>query len=75
MKPFDDTGMLASLGGQSAPWIPLPLARRIVLHWAVRLLITWFGFGIRTAAIVAGFQALSVELAQSSQQERMALEQ
>jgi len=62
MKPFDDTVKLASLGVQSAPLIPLPLARRIVLHWLVRLLITWFGFGLMTAAAVAGLQALSVEI-------------
>jgi membrane protease YdiL (CAAX protease family) len=40
----------------------MPLARRIVLHWVVRLLITWFGFGIMTAATVGGLQALSVEI-------------
>src|SRR5215212_2309798 len=62
MKPFDDTGKLASLGAQSAPLIPLPLARRIVLYWVVRLLITWFGFGLLTAATVAGLQALSVDI-------------
>ena len=62
MKTFDDTVKLASPGVQSAPPIPLPLARRIVLHWVVRLLITWFGFGLLTAATVAGLQALSVEI-------------
>ena len=62
MKTFDDTVKLASLGVQSAPLIPLPLARRIVLHWVVRLLITWFGFGLMTAALVAGLQAMSVEI-------------
>jgi membrane protease YdiL (CAAX protease family) len=58
MKTFDDTDTHALRGVQSAP----PLARRIVLHWVVRLLITWFGFGILTAALVAGLQALSVEI-------------
>ena len=62
MKTFDDTVQLASPGVQSAPLIPLPLARRIALHWVVRLLITWFGFGLMTAAMVAGLQALSVEI-------------
>jgi membrane protease YdiL (CAAX protease family) len=40
----------------------MPLARRIVLHWVVRLLITWFGFGLMTAATVAGLQALSIDI-------------
>lgn len=62
MKTFDDTDKLTSLGVQGASPIPLPLAQRIVLHWLVRLLITWFGFGLMTAAIVAGLQALSVEI-------------
>src|SRR3954466_10664437 len=62
MKTLDDAGKLASLGAQSAPLIPLPLARRIVLHCVVRLLITWFGFGLLTAATVAGLQAMSVEI-------------
>ena len=54
MKPFDTVGMLATPGMQNAPPTRLPLARRIVLHWVVRLLITWFGFGLLTAATVAG---------------------
>jgi membrane protease YdiL (CAAX protease family) len=62
MKTFDDTGTLASPGIQSVPQIRIPLARRIVLHWVVRLLITWFGFGLVTAATVAGLQALSVDI-------------
>ncbi len=62
MKTFNDTVKFASLGVQSAPLIPLPLGRRIVLHWGVRLLITWFGFGLIIAAMVAGLQALSVEI-------------
>jgi membrane protease YdiL (CAAX protease family) len=62
MKTFDDTGTLATPGLQYAPPIPLPLARRIVLHWTVRLLITWFGFGLLTAATVTGLQALSVDI-------------
>jgi len=33
-----------------------------VLHWGVRLLITWFAFGLLTWASVAGLQALSVEI-------------
>jgi membrane protease YdiL (CAAX protease family) len=65
MKPFDDAGKLASLGVQSAPLLPLPLGRRIVLHWVVRLLITWFGFGLLTAVTVAGLQALSVDISPS----------
>src|SRR4051794_31126376 len=62
MKPFDDAVTLAPLDVQRVAPIPLPLARRIVLHWVVRLLITWFGFGLLTAAIVAGLQALSVDI-------------
>ena len=62
MKTFDDAVTLETLGIQSAPLIPLPLARRIVLHWVVRLLITWFGFGLLTAASVAGLQAMSVDI-------------
>ena len=62
MKTFDDTVKLASLGVQSTPLIPLPLARRIVLHWVVRLLITWFAFGLMTWASIAGLQAMSVEI-------------
>ena len=62
MKTVDHTVKLASPGIQSVRLIPLPLARRIVLHWVVRLLITWFGFGLMTAAVVTGLQALSVEI-------------
>jgi uncharacterized protein len=62
MKPFGNTVKLESPGIQNAPLIPLPLARRIVLHWIVRLLITWFGFGLMTAALVAGLEAVSVEI-------------
>ena len=62
MKTFNDTVKPALLIVHSAPLIPLPLARRIVLHWVVRLLITWFAFGLLTAAIVTGLQALSVEI-------------
>ena len=62
MKIFDATGKLAPLDVQSTPPIRLPLAQRIVLHWVVRLLITWFGFGLLTAATVAGLRALSVEI-------------
>ena len=62
MKILGDTVKLASLGVQNAPQIRMPLVRRIALHWVVRLLITWFGFGLMTAAIVAGLQALSVEI-------------
>src|SRR3954465_2706383 len=62
MKPFDDAVTLASPGIQSATPARMPLARRIVLHWVVRLLITWFGFGLMTAATVAGLQALSVDI-------------
>src|SRR5215211_6929874 len=62
MKPFDDVVKIETPGVQSVPLLPLPLARRIMLHWVVRLLITWFGFGLMTAAIVAGLQAMSVEI-------------
>ena len=62
MKPFDDAVTLATPGMQNAPQTRMPLARRIVLHWVVRLLITWFGFGLITAATVAGLQALSVDI-------------
>ncbi len=62
MNTFDNTVKLDSLGVQSAALIPLPLARRIVLHWVVRLLITWFGFGLLSWASVAGLEALSVEI-------------
>ena len=62
MKSFDDAVRLATPSIQNAPQTRMPLARRIVLHWVVRLLITWFGFGLITAATVAGLQALSVEI-------------
>ena len=62
MNTFDNTVKLDSLDVQSAALMPLPLARRILLHWVVRLLITWFGFGLLTAATVAGLQALSVDI-------------
>jgi hypothetical protein len=62
MKPFDDAVKLATPGIQNAPQTRMALARRIVLHWVVRLLITWFAFGLMTAATVAGLQALSVEI-------------
>lgn len=61
MKTFDDAITLDPLGIQDALQTPLPLARRIVLHWVMRLLITWFAFGLLTWAMVAGLQALSVE--------------
>lgn len=62
MKTLDDTVMLVAPDIQNVPQIRTPLVRRIMLHWLVRLLITWFGFGFLTAATVAGLQALSVEL-------------
>jgi len=62
MKTFDATVTLETPGIGNAPQPRMPLARRIVLHWVVRLLITWFGFGLMTAATVAGLQALSVEI-------------
>ena len=62
MKTFDDTVKPALLSVHSAPLIPLTLARRIMLHWVVRMLITWFGFGLMTAAIVTGLQGMSVEI-------------
>jgi hypothetical protein len=36
-----------------------------MVHWVVRLLITWFGFGLLTAATVAGLQALAVPITPS----------
>lgn len=65
MQTFDDTDTLEIAGTQNAPPTRMPLARRIGLHWVVRLLITWFGFGIMTAATVTGLGALSVELSPS----------
>jgi hypothetical protein len=62
MKTFNDTVKLASPGVPSAPLNPLSLTRRILLHWVTRLLMTWFGFGLLTAALVTGLQAISVEL-------------
>src|SRR5690349_25126339 len=62
MKTVDDTVTLDPLGIQDALQTPLPLARRIVLHWVMRFLLTWFGFGLMTAAVVTGLQAMSVEL-------------
>jgi len=62
MKTFDATVTLETPGIGNAPQPRMPLARRIVLHWVVRLVISWFGFGLMTAATVAGLQALSVEI-------------
>ena len=62
MKTFDDTGKLAAFGIQNVPQTSMSLARRIMRHWVVRLLSTWFGFGLMTAAPVAGLQSLSVEI-------------
>ena len=62
MKPFDAAVKLAAPDIQNAPPPRIPLAWRIVLHWVVRLLITWFGFGLMTAATVAGLQAISVDI-------------
>jgi hypothetical protein len=62
MKTFDAPGTLEQPGLPTAPPPRMPLARRIVVHWVVRLLITWFGFGLLTAATVAGLQALAVDI-------------
>lgn len=62
MNTSDDTVKLAAPIIPEAPETPLPLARRIVLHWVVRLLITWFGFGILTGALVAGLEGMSVDI-------------
>jgi hypothetical protein len=62
MKLFDAAVKLAAPSSQHAPPPRMPLARRIGLHWVVRLLITWFGFGLMTAATVAGLQAISVDI-------------
>lgn len=62
MKTFDNAVTLDTLGIQEVPQPPKLLVRRILLHWVVRLLITWFGFGLLTAALVAGLQAMSVEI-------------
>jgi uncharacterized protein len=40
----------------------MPLVRRIALHWLVRFLITWFGFGFMTAVLVTGLEAMSVDI-------------
>jgi uncharacterized protein len=62
MQTFDDTVTLAAPIIPDAPQTRIPLARRIVLHWLVRLLITWFGFGILTGALVAGLEVMSVDI-------------
>ncbi|MEZ4621220.1 MAG: type II CAAX endopeptidase family protein [Caldilineaceae bacterium] len=62
MNTFDETVQLGIADIQDAPLIHLPLVRRILLHWVVRLLITWFGFGLLTWASVTGLEALSVEI-------------
>ncbi len=62
MKTFNDPVKLASQSVPGAPQNLISLARRIVLHWVTRLLMTWFGFGLLTAALVTGLQATSVEL-------------
>lgn len=62
MKTFDDTVKLTATIIPDAPQTRIPLARRIVLHWVVRLLITWFGFGILTGALVAGLEGMSVDI-------------
>lgn len=62
MKRFDNAVALKTRGLQGAPQPAVPLARRIVVHWVVRLLITWFAFGLMTAAVVAKLQAMSVEI-------------
>ncbi|NWF78776.1 MAG: CPBP family intramembrane metalloprotease [Chloroflexi bacterium] len=62
MQTCDDTVTLAAPIIPDAPQTRIPLAQRIGLHWVVRFLITWFGFGLLTAALVAGLQAMSVEI-------------
>jgi uncharacterized protein len=62
MKTFNDSVKLASPSVPGTPQNLISLARRIVLHWVTRLLMTWFGFGLLTAALVTGLQAISVEL-------------
>lgn len=62
MKIFDDRVKLVAQIMPDAFQTRIPLARRIMLHWVVRLLITWFGFGILTGVLVAGLEAMSVEI-------------
>jgi uncharacterized protein len=62
MKTFDDPVKLASSGVHGTPLNLISLARRMVLHWFTRLLMTWFGFGLLTAALVSALQAMSVKL-------------
>ena len=62
MKTFTDTVQLETPGLQDTPQTRMPLARRIVVHWVVRLLITWFGFGLLTAGSVAALQAMAVDI-------------
>lgn len=60
-----DLVQLEALGAQRAAPKPPSLARRVMLHWLARLLITWFGFGLLTAALVTGLQAMSVNIGSS----------
>lgn len=62
MNILDDTVTLAAPIIPDAPQTRISLVRRIMLHWVVRLLITWFGFGILTGALVAGLEALSIDI-------------
>lgn len=62
MNTFNESVKLAAPTIPVAPQTRTRLARRIVLYWGVRLLITWFAFGLLTWASVAGLQALSVEI-------------
>ncbi len=62
MNTFNEAVQLGIADMQDVPLRHLPLARRILLHWVVRLLITWFSFGLLTWASVTGLQALSIEI-------------
>lgn len=62
MNTFNESVKFAVPSIPTAPQRRTRLARRIVLYWGVRMLITWFAFGLLTWASVAGLQALSVEI-------------
>ena len=62
MKTSDDTLTLAAPILPTTPLARIPLVQRIALHWVVRLLITWFGFGLLTGGLVAGLEALLIDI-------------
>ncbi|MBK9942337.1 MAG: CPBP family intramembrane metalloprotease [Kouleothrix sp.] len=62
MNSSHDPGSLAAPIIPNIPPARISLLQRSMLHWVVRLLITWFGFGLLTAGLVAGLQALSIDI-------------